>query len=319
MTARPQPRHASPAAACSRVRKVLLVPFPMLRFSAVRLFLFLERSKEATLFGALALLIFRERHEPDLDLGGDAVAKDLDDVVAVPGLHAVLAPLFHLADELRNLLAVAEGAARGEVSAEPSIDVEGIASGGERPDQLHDGVLAMARAEPVVLLVHHRFPCFDHDGIRSREGLAGMQVDRTEAVEPGADHVARRPDHDEDLLQRIVLHSVAQSVEISLAVRVQDHHSVVDHLVLAAKAAEFTDIEDLAGRGVRSNELRCLKVSAPVVAVELLHVSHGEEIGRRTDPISDHGALRQHRGAALGPVFSDHVSEFCHEEMVAAG
>jgi len=102
--------------------------------SAVRLFLFLQRSSEATPFGALALLVFGERHGPDLDLGGDTVAKDLDDVVAVASMYAVLGALLHLADELRNLLAVAEGAARGEVSAEPSFDIEGIVSGGERPD-----------------------------------------------------------------------------------------------------------------------------------------------------------------------------------------
>ena len=49
-----------------------------------------------------------------------------------------------------------------------------------------------------------------------------------------------------------------------------------------------------------------------VVRLVLLPIGSGNDVRRMSKPVSDHGALLAHRGAALSPVFSDHVCEFGH-------
>ena len=49
-----------------------------------------------------------------------------------------------------------------------------------------------------------------------------------------------------------------------------------------------------------------------VVRLVLVPIGTGNDVRRMSEPVSDHGALLAHRGAALSPVFSDHVCEFGH-------
>lgn len=123
----------------------------------------------------------------------------------------MLDALLHFPHEPGHRLTMTEGATRSEVGTQPSVDIEWVARRSEGAHELHDGVFTMARTQTVVLLGHHRLARLDHHRIRSRERFTRVKVERAETVEPSADHVARRPDHDEDLPSDLCLTALASA------------------------------------------------------------------------------------------------------------
>ena len=90
----------------------------------------------------------------------------------------------------------------------------------------------------------------------------------------------------------------------------------IEHFVLTDDAAQLHDDEHLAVRSVRRDELGRLEIGG-AIGSKHLRLGHREEVLGLTNPFADYGALQNHRGAVLGPVFPDHIGEFCNGVAVA--
>ena len=95
------------------------------------------------------------------------------------GLMRWRTPL-HLFDEFLNIAGMTGCASGGEVGPNPDADVEWIAGGGECPEQLNHGSLAIPVPQSVVLLINPAPGSLDLHGVRGRLwNCAGMEVDRS--------------------------------------------------------------------------------------------------------------------------------------------
>lgn len=98
-------------------------------------------------------------------------------------------------------------------------------------------ILAVARAESVVLLVGHHLACSDQERIGRGRRFAGVQVECSYPVQPGPHGIVWRPNEYEKAADGIGLNRVADGFQLTLLVGMQNDVGLRARRLISANAA----------------------------------------------------------------------------------